>query len=607
VAACVWAPGVKLVEWVCAESGRAVSLALEEDGYHGGLIEGIVAGAKYRYRLDGRGPFPDPASRFQPEGPHGPSEVIDPADFRWSDQAWRGAQATGQVLYELHVGTFTPEGTWEAAARELPELARLGVTMIEVMPVADFPGTFGWGYDGVNLFAPSRLYGRPDDFRRFVDRAHAAGIAVILDVVYNHFGPDGNYVREFSPRYFSQVKNDWGDSLNFDGEQSGPVRDYFTANAAYWIEEFHLDGLRLDATQSIHDTSPEHILARIGRAARAAAGEKSIYLVAENEPQEARLIRPLDQQGYGLDALWNDDWHHTAIVALTGFRDAYYNDYLGSPQEFVSAAKHGFLFQGQRYTWQKNRRGTPALDLPPTSFVHFIENHDQVANSGHGRRVHQLTSPGRYRAMTALLLFSPGTPLLFQGQEFASTKPFLFFADHEPKLAALVYRGRKEFFQQFRSLATPEAQAAIPDPAACETFERCRLDFAEREAHAESYRLHRDLLAMRREVLALAGTPLPRFDGAVLGEQAFLLRYFAADGMDRLLVVNLGRDLLLDPAPEPLLAPPADCRWGEAWSSDDPAYGGAGTAQVETDEGWRLPGEAAVLLAPRPREPENPA
>lgn len=417
----IWSPQSQRAE-VVFEGGRPFPLTRGEDGYFSGLAS-AQPGMCYRFRLDGHDPLlADPASRFQPEGPLGPSQVIDADRFRWSDQHWGGVGLEGQVIYEMHIGTFTPEGTWAAAARELPELAALGVTVLEIMPIADFPGRFGWGYDGVNLFAPTRLYGEPDDFRRFVDQAHGLGLGVILDVVYNHIGPDGNVLKEYSTDYFTdRYQNEWGEAINFDGPNSGPVREYFIANAAYWIDEYHLDGLRLDATQQIFDRSANHIIAAVGRSVRSAAKGRKTLIVAENEPQEARLVRPAEEGGFGLDAVWNDDFHHTARVALTGRNPAYYTDYLGSSQEFISAFKWGYLYQGQRYAWQKKRRGTSALDLGPAHFVTFIQNHDQVANSGRGQRCHELTSPGRYRALTALMLLGPGTPMLFQGQEFAAS------------------------------------------------------------------------------------------------------------------------------------------------------------------------------------------
>src|SRR5258707_1219949 len=473
-------------EWVhvALDRGASSELPAEGNGYFSGLVAAARAGTLYRFRLDAAGEFPDPASRFQPEGPHGPSRVVDPHAFAWTDGAWRGCSLEGQVIYEMHIGTFTRGATWPSAMGELGELAACGVTLLEVMPVAEFPGRFGWGYDGVDLYAPTRLYGEPDDFRAFVDRAHAAGLGVILDVVYNHFGPDGCYLGEFAGEYFTdRYQNDWGKAINFDGPDAGPVREFFVANAGYWIEEFHLDGLRLDATQQIFDASPLNLMQEIAARVRQAA---------------------------------------------------------------------------------------------------------------HGERVHRIESPGRYRALAALMLLAPGTPMLFQGQEFAASSPFLYFADHQGQLATEVRKGRAEFLAQFRSIATREAQERLADPGDMKTFERCKLDLGERERHAEAYALHRDLMRLRREdaVFAAQGA----VDGAVLGTEAFVLRFFGPAGDDRLLLVNLGRDLHLDAAPEPLLASAAGARWQLLWSSEDPRYGGGGTAAIETHEGWRLPGHAAVAL-----------
>src|SRR5690606_11049513 len=386
----VWAPDwtrVELVNWNPGEGpDRGIPMSPEPDGYFSGFIENARPGMLYGYRLgDDARIYPDPASRFQPEGPHGPSMVIDPTAFPWTDEDWGGPDPDRQVIYEMHVGTFTAEGTWEAAEAQLGALAETGITMLEVMPVAEFDGQFGWGYDGVDLFAPSHLYGTPDDFRRFVDRAHRFRIAVILDVVYNHFGPSGNYIGHFSRRYFSdRYENEWGDPLNFDGPDAGPVRDFFLQNAEYWIRDFHLDGLRLDATQQIFDASPVHIVTEVGDRVRRAAGERRTFVVAENEPQDIRLVQPIGEGGQGLDALWNDDFHHSACVALTGRNEAYYSDYFGTPQELISSAKYGFLYQGQRYRWQNQRRGTPSFGTPPRRFVTFIENHDQLANTAVG-------------------------------------------------------------------------------------------------------------------------------------------------------------------------------------------------------------------------------
>ena len=595
----VWAPSRRTVEVVIdGARQQIVQLTKEASGYFSGLVESLKAGSRYKYRLDSKDSFPDPASRFQPDGPHQPSEVIDPSTFHWTDSAWTGAKLPGQVIYEMHIGTFTKEGTWRSAARQLPRLAETGVTVLEVMPVAEFPGRFGWGYDGVYLFAPTHLYGNPGDFRSFVNAAHSAGLAVILDVVYNHFGPDGNYLPQFSSCYFSDEHTDWGAAINFDGQDCGPVREFCVANAGYWMEEFHLDGLRLDATQDIHDKSENHILSEIANEVHRKAAPRAAFVIGENEPQDVRLIQPLNEGGYGLDGLWNDDFHHSAMVAATGRNEAYYTDYLGKPQEFISAVKHGFLYQGQHYKWQKQLRGTPGLHMNPASMVVFVQNHDQVANSAYGSRLHTLTDPGRLRAITALLLLAPGTPMLFQGQEFGASSPFLYFADHETELAATVLEGRATFLAQFLSLATPEMAERFSDPSEIATFDRCKLDHSERDTHALIYALHRDLLRLRREDAVFHAQKPNGVDGAVLADEAFLLRYFAENGDDRLLLVNLGIDLNLNPAPEPLLAPPAGSQWVILWSSENPKYGGAGTPPLETTGNWRIPGHAAVVLKP---------
>jgi maltooligosyltrehalose trehalohydrolase len=603
----VWAPQRRRVE-VVLEGGEPLPLIGEPGGTWSGLATQARAGTRYRYRLDGdQTLYPDPASRFQPEGPHGPSEVVDPAAFAWTDHGWEGLRLAGQVMYELHLGTFTAEGNWEGARGRLPHLRDVGVTALEIMPVSCFPGRFGWGYDGVNLYAPYQRYGRPDDFRRFVDEAHRMGMGVVLDVVYNHLGPDGNFLRCFAPAYFSDKTTEWGEALNFDGRDSGPVRDFFAENGAYWIAEYHLDGLRLDATQSIFDSSRDHVVAELTRRARAAAGGRSIIVVGENEPQESQFLRPQAEGGHGLDGLWNDDFHHSARVALTGKNDAYYTDYLGNAQELISAVKYGFLYQGQRYRWQKKRRGHSTRGLAPKAMIAFLENHDQVANDCTCQRLWQMTSPGRHRAMTSLLLLGPWTPLLFQGQEWSSSVPFSYFADHNPELAALVRKGRSEFLSQFPRCATTEMREGLADPGAPETMEKCRLDWSEpgQRRHGQSLALHRDLIGLRRSdpVIAAQGEGSVRLDGAVITDQCLVLRFFAAAAEDdRLLLVNMGRDLAPLCSPEPLLGPPEGRRWTTLWSSEAPRYGGTGTPTLDgDDEGWRIPGEAAVLLSSEPR------
>src|SRR6266403_1120639 len=599
----VWAPKARKVDVVFEDAAEAkpkfCSLTAEPGGYFSGTAS-ADPGSRYRFRVDGAENFyPDPASRFQPDGPHGSSCIVDPTKFRWSDAEWPGLKLNGQIFYELHIGTFTKEGTWRAAAQQLSELARIGITLIEMMPVAEFPGRFGWGYDGVDLFAPSHLYGNPDDLRAFVDRAHSLGLGVILDVVYNHFGPDGNYLGVYSNDYLTREnENDWGDSINFDGPNSGSVREFFISNGRYWIDEFHFDGFRFDATQSIFDKSDEYIIGAVGRAARKAAGKRSIILVAENERQETKLIQPRGQGGDDLNGLLNDDFHHSAVVALTGLREAYYTDYLGSPQEFISAAKYGYLFQGQPYSWQEAPRGTWALGAPPQAFVVFLENHDQVSNTIAGQRVRFETSPGRFRAMTALMLLGPWTPLLFQGQEFGASTPFLFFTDvGDGPMREAIRKGRFEFLAQFPSLATKEVQERLPVPSDPTVFVRSKLDFSERQKNKQWYDLHIDLLRLRGEDSRFREQEPGGVDGAVLGRKSFVLRYFSRGSADdRLLVVNLGERQSLAPIPEPLLAAPLGLEWEALWSSESTRYGGPGVATVATQDSWTLPAEAAVAL-----------
>lgn len=599
----VWAPRAQTLELLIEESGKSPAqfkFSAEENGYFSLSVPDLRDGVRYWIRLNEQASktFADPASRFQPYGPFGSSQLVDHR-FKWRDAAWKGPQLKGQVLYEMHIGTFTKEGSWQAAAKQLEELARLGVTTLEVMPVAEFPGRFGWGYDGVNLFAPTWLYGSPNDFRHFVDAAHHHGLSVILDVVYNHLGPDGNFLKEFSEDYFSKIHTTaWGEAINFDGENSAPVREFILTNVAYWIQEFHLDGFRVDATQDIRDDGQPNILAEISRVARAAAGDRRVLVIGENEPQEMGLVRPAEAGGYGMDALWNDDFHHSAMVALTGRTEAYYTDFEGTSQEFVSAAKHGTLYQGQWYSWQKQGRGTPALDLTPQTFVTFIQNHDQLANSARGKRIHQITSLGRYRAMTALLLLGPQTPMLFQGQEFAATTPFRYFSDHKPEVARLVFNGRNEYLSQFRSLRDEGSRVLLADPGNPTVFESCKLNFSERHGNEEIYAMHRELLRLRREDVVFQLQGERGIDGAVLSRHAFVLRFFGDCGEDRLLLVNFSTDLQLRVCPEPLLAAPAGKEWDVMFSTEDPSFGGSGFFRPDAQGCWIVPGEAAMVLSP---------
>ena len=602
----VWAPRRRQVTLVIQDvaSGQSldeVPLAAEPEGYFSGTSSKAKAGSRYGFRLeDDPQLYPDPASRWQPDGPHALSEVVDPAAFAWTDKGWKGRPLKGQVIYELHIGTFSPEGNWDGAIGKLPELADLGVTMVEVLPVAEFAGEFGWGYDGVDLYAPTRNYGTPDDFRRFVDEAHKLGMGVMLDVVYNHFGPVGNYLGQYSSDYLvADSHTGWGEAINFDSDNSKPVREYFASNAGYWIDEYHVDGLRLDAIHAIVDDSPRHILMDIGQAVREKSGDRHTLVILENEHQQGYALRPVERGGYGMHAGWNDDFHHVARVAATGNRAHYLGDYQGSPQEFISLAKRGHLFQGQWNERQQCFRGTPAGDLEAPQFVNFIQNHDQVGNPPGALRLHQLTSPGINRALTAFLMLAPGTPLLFQGQEFASSSPFHFFADHDEDLNKLVRKGRSEEMEQFRVQAGQDGCSWFADPGSRETFEACRLDWDERKKNADTLALHRDLLKLRREDPVFSAQRADRIEGAVLSEEAFLLRYFGEDGDDRLVLINLGPDLTRTSLAEPLVVPPDGRQWEPLWSSEEPRYGGLGTPPLDVKR-WFAPGHSATVLAARP-------
>jgi maltooligosyltrehalose trehalohydrolase len=543
----VWAPTADAVELVFEGEDRdraAVALGRSEE--NPAIFEAIVPDARpgllYRYRIDGEGPFPDPASRSQPEGVHGPSRVIDPSAFRWTDAGWRGPDPRSTVIYEIHVGTFTPEGTFAAAAGKLPELAALGVTAIELMPLADFPGDRGWGYDGVSLYAPSRAYGSPDDLRRLVDEAHRLGLAVLIDAVYNHLGPDGNYLAAFSPFYFSDThQTAWGTGLNFDGDHNGPVRDFFTENALHWIHEYHADGLRLDATHAIRDESSEHILQRIARRcheAGAALGRR-VLVIAEDERNLASLIKKTDEGGSGLDAVWADDLHHQIRRALTGESDGYFADFTGTAEDVATTLRQGWFYTGQATVTEAVPRGSDPAGIPPERFVVCIQNHDQIGNRAFGDRLNHTIDPSAYRAASTLLLTAPQTPLLFMGQEWSASSPFRYFTDHDPHLGELVTRGRRHEFRHFTSFADPIIRVRIPDPQSSATFLASKLDWDERDRppHAGTLRLYRDLLELRKAEPALG--PGGTHDAEAVAEGTILLRRAAGEdtGGDNLIIL----------------------------------------------------------------------
>jgi maltooligosyltrehalose trehalohydrolase len=595
----VWAPLHRRVELLLEqpESPRALAMAAEPDGCFALECE-AGPGTRYRYRLAQAGDFPDPCSRFQPEGPHGPSEVVDPALFHWTSEDFVGVDPKDAVLYELHVGTFTPEGTWRAAEERLGHLRRLGVTVLELMPVAGFPGRFNWGYDGVNLFAPAAIYGRPDDLRRFVDAAHRHGLAVILDVVYNHLGPDGNYLAQYASTYFTdRYPGEWGDPVNFDGEGAAQVRAFFVENVRHWICEYRLDGLRFDATQSLHDASERHILSELTAAARAAAPHRRLYLMAENEPQDRRTVLE-PPQGHGCDALWVDDFHHTSRVAATLRSEAYTRDYRGTAPELLACVRYGSLYAGQWYSWQNKRRGSPLHDLPPWRLVFYLQNHDQVANLSLGDRLHVFGEP-RVRALTVFWLLLPQTPLLFMGQEYFASTPFHYFVDHPAQLHEQVRQGRADFVSQFPSTRSAMLREGADSDIGEQAHRRSRLDWSELDRRQPALALHRELLRLRREDKVFRRRQVP--EGAALNAHALVLRWFgSAEHGDRLLLLNLGPDLVYEPCPNPLLAPPAEERWAQVLSSREVRFGGHGAVHPDGTSTWAIPGQCGLLLASQP-------
>src|SRR5215212_10418733 len=482
----VWAPNARRVEVVLERPSGEERHALtrDDDGYHEGVVTGARAGDRYRYALDGGQPFPDPASRSQPEGPHGASEIVDPGGYRWQDAGWKGLGPDGLVIYELHVGTFTPEGTFDAVLPRLADLKALGVTAIEIMPVAEFPGRRNWGYDGVDLYAPSSAYGGPEGLRRLVDAAPAIGLGVLLDAVYNHFGPDGNYLRVYAGAYFTdRHTTPWGDAINYDGPESEHVRHFVLQNVGYWLHEYHLDGLRLDATHAIADTSERHLLSEIAAIVHGLPDRRAV-VIAEDHRNLVDQIKPAELGGLGLDGVWADDFHHALRTYLTGDREAYYANYTGRLEDVATAIEQSFLFQGQKRPATGELRGTRVTDEPARAFVFCTENHDQVGNRAMGERLAHLIDRERYLVASAVLLLAPETIMLFQGQEFAASSPFQFFTEHNPELGRLVTEGRRKEFAGFASFADPKRRAQIPDPQAESTFRRSALDWRERERHA---------------------------------------------------------------------------------------------------------------------------
>ncbi|MEU6742081.1 malto-oligosyltrehalose trehalohydrolase [Streptosporangium sandarakinum] len=497
----VWAPTRERVELVLGE--RRLPMRRSGDGWWERAVEEAGPGTDYAYSLDGGPPRPDPRSPYQPYGPHGPSRLVDHAAFGWTDGRWRGTPLPGAVLYELHVGTFSPEGTFDGAIEHLPHLAELGVDAVELMPVAEFSGGRGWGYDGVSLFAPHHAYGGPDGLKRLVDACHAHGLGVVMDVVYNHLGPSGNYLPEFGPYFTGRHSTNWGDAVNFDGPGSDEVRAFVVDNALMWLRDYHVDGLRLDAVHAIADDSAVHVLERLAEEVEALAAHvrRPLFLIAESDLNDPRFVRGREAGGYGLDAAWADEWHHALHAVLTGERSGYYSDF-GPLSLLAKGLRQAWVYDG---TWSPHRgrvHGRSPAGLSGHRFVVCAQNHDQVGNRARGERSSALMSEGRLRIAAALLFTAPFVPMLFQGEEWGATTPFQYFTDHEdPELGRAVSEGRRREFAAFGW--EPDQ---VPDPQDPATFERSRLDWSERDKEVQGRLLdwHRELIALRRRVPALA-------------------------------------------------------------------------------------------------------
>jgi malto-oligosyltrehalose trehalohydrolase len=540
----LWAPKHDRINLTIVGDERLHALRPAGDGWHELVTAAAGAGSLYQFVLPDGLHVPDPASRFQPMDVHGPSEVIDPAAYEWADVDWRGRPWTECIVYELHVGAFTPEGTFRSVTERLDHLGQLGITAIELMPIADFPGRWNWGYDGVLPFTPDSSYGRPEDLKALVAAAHGRGIAVLLDVVYNHFGPDGNYLPAYAPIFTEKHQTPWGAAVNFDDDGSAMIRAMVVDNALYWITEFNLDGLRLDAVHAIIDGSDEHILDVIARRVRSSTGDRHVHLVLENEENQAtRLRRGVDGRPDRFTAQWNDDVHHVLHTAASAERTGYYAEYAGDSEKLGRALAEGFAFQGETMRYRDSPRGEPSAGLPPDAFVAFIQNHDQVGNRAYGDRLTRFAPPEAVRAIAAIYLLAPQIPMVFMGEEWAAAQPFPFFCDFAGNLAESIRNGRRAEFAKFPEFQDPERRQRIPDPTARETFMSAKLGWEDAAGgvHAEWLSFYRQLLALRRAEI------IPRLRGIegncgqyeVLGGGAVVVRWTLGDGSRLTLTANL--------------------------------------------------------------------
>lgn len=586
----VWAPAARAVTLhLHGPADRLLPMARADRGYFEAEVDDAPPGTAYTFRLDDGGDLPDPASRFQPRGVHAPSAVLDPA-FPWTDAGYAAPRLADFVIYELHVGAFTPEGTFEAVIPHLERLRDLGVTAIELMPVAQFPGERNWGYDGVFPFAPQSSYGGPHGLRRLVDAAHALGLAVILDVVYNHVGPEGNYFGRFAPYFNPAYRTPWGGAINFDGPGSDEVRRYYTENALYWAADFHVDGLRLDAVHAIVDLSARPFLKELGEAVHGLATSlgRHVYLIAESDLNDPRLVTDVAAGGYGLDAQWADDFHHALHALLTGERGGYYQDY-GTVEDLARAFRTGYVYSGQYSRYRDRRHGASPESIPAHRFVVFAQNHDQIGNRAYAERLSLLVPFEGLKLAAAAMVLSPFIPLLFMGEEYGETAPFLYFVSHtDPDLVEAVRAGRKAEFAAFGWGAGAEP----PDPQAEATFHQARLrhDRLSDEQHRALHEFHRELLRLRRSLPALARGEKDALEAVPFErERVLVVRRWAA-GDDVALLLNFSE------APAEVSAPLPPGDWCTVLDSADARWGGTGGAHPA-----RLPsdGRLAVTLAPR--------
>ena len=556
----LWAPACSRPSLVLSSEDQLLP-AVSQDGWFEWVV-GTRAGARYQFELTNGLRVPDPASRFQPEGVHGPSEVVDPRNWAWSDEAWRGRPWDDAVIYELHIGVFTPEGTFRAAVSKLDHLRDLGATAIQLMPIADFPGGRNWGYDGVLPYAPARSYGRPEDLKALVEAAHARGIMVLLDVVYNHFGPDGNYLPLYAPQFFTdRHKTPWGAAVNFDGPDARPVREFVIQNALYWIGDYRFDGLRMDAVHQIRDDSSTHILQELASRVRRAFPDRHVHLLLENEENEAHwLERDGSNRPKLYTAQWNDDVHHGLHTAATGEGSAYYSEYLDDTGKLARGLAEGFAFQGEMMTYRGSARGAASHHLPPSAFVAFLQNHDQVGNRAFGDRM-SARSEAAYRAVATTYLLLPQIPMLFMGEEWKASSPFLFFCDFGAELGGLVRQGRRAEFARFPEFQDPARRELIPDPQADETFQSSKLRWDEiaTDAHSRWLDWYRRIIGCRRESI----DPLARKIQAggeyrVISKGAISVRWTVDDSLDLFLGANLSDQKVLG-----LPSPPAVSIWTE--------------------------------------------